>query len=92
MIGHSIGGGEVARYFGRYGTFRIAKAVLIGAVPPLMLKTKANPGGLPIDVFDGTRAGVSADRSQFFMDLATPEEKLYAEGAEEVEKLIKKMK
>jgi non-heme chloroperoxidase len=71
-IGHSTGGGEVARYIGRHGTKRVAKAVLIGAVPPLMLKTAANPGGLPIDVFDGIRAGVLADRSQFFKDLATP--------------------
>jgi non-heme chloroperoxidase len=64
-VGHSTGGGEVARYIGRHGTKRVAKAVLIGAVPPLMLKTPANPGGLPIDVFDGIRK-VSADRSQFF--------------------------
>jgi non-heme chloroperoxidase len=71
-VGHSTGGGEVARYIGRHGTSRVAKAVLIGAVPPLMLKTEANPGGLPIDVFDGIRAGVLADRSQFFRDLAFP--------------------
>ena len=71
-IGHSTGGGEVARYIGRHGTKRVAKAVLIGAVPPLMLKTAANPGGLPIDVFDGIRAGVLADRSQFFKDLSMP--------------------
>jgi len=71
-VGHSTGGGEVARYIGRHGTRRVAKAVLIGAVPPLMLKTAANPGGLPIDVFDGIRAGVLADRSQFFKDLALP--------------------
>ena len=71
-VGHSTGGGEVARYIGRHGTKRVAKAVLIGAVPPLMLKTDANPGGLPIDVFDGIRAGVLADRSQFFKDLTTP--------------------
>jgi non-heme chloroperoxidase len=68
-VGHSAGGGEVARYIGRHGTKRVAKAVLIGAVPPLMLKTEANPGGLPIKVFDGIRAGVLADRSQFFKDL-----------------------
>ena len=68
-VGHSAGGGEVARYIGRHGTKRVAKAVLIGAVPPLMLKTQANPGGLPIEVFDGIRAGVLADRSQFFKDL-----------------------
>jgi non-heme chloroperoxidase len=71
-VGHSTGGGEVARYIGRHGTKRVAKAVLIGAVPPLMLKTAANPGGLPIDVFDGIRAGVLADRSQFFKDLTLP--------------------
>ena len=71
-VGHSTGGGEVARYIGRHGTKRVAKAVLIGAVPPLMLKTAANPGGLPIDVFDGIRAGVLADRSQFFKDLSGP--------------------
>ena len=71
-VGHSTGGGEVTRYLGRHGTRRVAKAVLIGAVPPLMLKTDANPGGLPIDVFDGIRAGVLADRSQYFMDLAVP--------------------
>jgi non-heme chloroperoxidase len=71
-VGHSTGGGEVARYIGRHGTKRVAKAVLIGAVPPLMLKTTANPGGLPIDVFDQIRAGVLADRSQFFMDLSLP--------------------
>ena len=71
-VGHSTGGGEVARYIGRHGTKRVAKAVLIGAVPPLMLKTDANPGGLPIEVFDQIRAGVLADRSQFFKDLTTP--------------------
>ena len=71
-VGHSTGGGEVARYIGRHGTTRVAKAVLIGAVPPIMLKTAANPGGLPMDVFDGIRAGVLADRSQFFKDLTTP--------------------
>jgi non-heme chloroperoxidase len=71
-IGHSTGGGEVARYIGRHGTERVAKAVLIGEVTPLMLKTKSNPGGLPIDVFDQIRAGVLADRSQFFKDLSIP--------------------
>ena len=71
-VGHSTGGGEVARYISRHGRGRVAKAVLIGAVTPLMLKTAANPGGLPIDVFDGIRAGVLADRSQFFKDLTTP--------------------
>ena len=68
-VGHSAGGGEVARYISRYGTKRVAKAVLIAAVPPLMLKTETNPGGLPIKVFDGIRAGVLGDRSQFFQDL-----------------------
>jgi len=71
-VGHSTGGGEVARYIGRHGTKRVAKAVLIGAVPPLMLKTAANPGGLPMEAFDGIRAGVLADRSQFFKDLSAP--------------------
>lgn len=71
-VGHSTGGGEVARYIGRHGTSRVAKAVLIGAVPPLMLKTEANPGGLPIETFDEIRAGVLADRSQFFKDLSAP--------------------
>ena len=71
-IGHSTGGGEVARYIGRHGTKRVAQAVLIGAVPPLMLQTPSNPGGLPMSAFDGIRAGVIADRSQFFKDLTTP--------------------
>src|SRR5689334_22952886 len=71
-VGHSTGGGEVARYIGRHGTERVAKAVLIGAVPPLMLKTAANPGGLPIEVFDDIRKSVLADRSQFFKDLSAP--------------------
>src|SRR5664280_1006939 len=69
LVGHSAGGGEVARYIGRHGTKRVAKAVLIAAVPPLMLKTEANSGGLPMEVFDGIRTGVLADRSQFFRDL-----------------------
>ena len=69
LIGHSMGGGEVARYLGRHGTKRVAKAVLIAAVTPLMLKTDANPGGLPMAAFDGIRAGVLADRSQFFREL-----------------------
>ncbi|MGD0474164.1 MAG: alpha/beta hydrolase [Candidatus Velthaea sp.] len=71
-VGHSTGGGEVARYIGRHGTKRVAKAVLIGAVPPIMLKTDANPGGLPIEAFDQIRAGVQSDRSQFFKDLSVP--------------------
>ncbi len=71
-VGHSTGGGEVARYIGRHGTTRVAKAVLIGAVPPLMLKTPANPDGTPIEAFDQIRASVLADRSQFFKDLTIP--------------------
>jgi len=71
-VGHSTGGGEVARYIGRHGTERVAKAVLIGAVPPLMLKTPANPGGTPIEVFDDQRKAVLSDRSQFWKDLSAP--------------------
>jgi len=71
-VGHSTGGGEVARYSGRHGSKRVAKAVLIGAVPPLMLKTATNPGGLPMEVFDQLRASVVADRSQCFKDLSLP--------------------
>jgi non-heme chloroperoxidase len=70
LVGHSTGGGEVARYIGRHGTARVAKAVLIAAVPPIMLKTAANPEGLPIEVFDGIRAGLIKDRSQFYHELA----------------------
>src|SRR5919204_4128322 len=72
LVGHSTGGGEVVRYIGRHGTKRVAKAVLIAAVPPLMLKTAANPGGTPMDAFDQIRAAVLADRSQFFKDLSAP--------------------
>jgi len=72
LVGHSTGGGEVARYIGRYGTKRVAKAVLIAAVPPLMLKTSANPEGLPIEVFDKMRADLIKDPSQFWKDLAAP--------------------
>ena len=71
LVGHSTGGGEVTRYIGRHGTSRVAKAVLVGAVPPLMLKTDANPGGLPIEVFDEIREAC-ADRSQFYKDLSAP--------------------
>jgi non-heme chloroperoxidase len=71
LIGFSTGGGEVARYIGRHGTGRVAKAALVSAVPPLMLKTPANPGGLPIEVFDGLRAASLADRSQLYRDLAS---------------------
>jgi non-heme chloroperoxidase len=70
LVGHSTGGGEVARYIGRHGTARVAVAVLIAAVPPIMLKTPANPEGLPIEVFDGLRASLVKDRSQFYQDLA----------------------
>src|SRR6202789_2576059 len=69
-VGHSMGGGEVTRYIGRHGSKRVAKAVLIAAVPPLMLKTAANPGGLPLEVFDQIRAAVLADRSQFWKDFS----------------------
>jgi len=72
MVGHSTGGGEVAHYLGRYGTKRVSKAVLIGAVPPVMVKKESNPGGLPIEVFDEIRANTAANRSQFFQDLALP--------------------
>lgn len=72
LVGHSTGGGEVAHYIGRHGTQRVAKAVLIGAVPPIMAKTASNPNGLPIDVFDGIRKGVADNRSQFYKDLAVP--------------------
>lgn len=71
-VGHSTGGGEVARYIGRHGTQRVAKAVLIGAVPPLMLQTAANPGGQPIEAFNKIRDAVFSDRSQFFKDLTVP--------------------
>jgi non-heme chloroperoxidase len=70
LVGHSTGGGEITRYIGRHGTSRVAKAVLVGAIPPLMLKTDANPGGLPIEVFDEIRAGVAGDRSQYYKDLS----------------------
>ena len=71
-VGHSTGGGEVARYIGRHGTARVSKVVLVGAITPLMLQTPANPGGLPLKVFDDIRAGVLTDRSQFFKDLSVP--------------------
>ena len=70
LVGHSTGGGEVTRYVGRHGTDRVAKVVLLGAIPPLMLKTPANPNGTPIEAFDAIRAGVSGDRSQFYQDLS----------------------
>ena len=71
-VGHSTGGGEVARYLGRHGSGRVAAAVLIGAVPPIMVKTPANPGGLPMEVFDGIRAGVANNRAEFYRDLTMP--------------------
>jgi len=70
MVGHSTGGGEVARYIGKYGTKRVAKAVLIAAVPPMLLKSGSNPEGVPIEVFDSLRSGVAGDRSQFYKDFA----------------------
>ncbi|MFD7184778.1 alpha/beta fold hydrolase [Streptomyces sp. NPDC059904] len=72
LVGHSTGGGEVTRYIGRHGTARVAKLVLLGAIPPLMLKTEANPEGLPIEVFDEIRQGVLTDRSQYYKDLSAP--------------------
>ena len=72
LIGHSTGGGEVAHYVGRHGNSRVAKVVLVGAVPPTMLKSASNPNGTPIEVFDGIRAGVASNRSQFYQDLTTP--------------------
>ena len=70
LVGHSTGGGEVARYIGRHGTSRVAKAILIAAVPPIMVRTPVNPEGLPIEVFDGLRASLTKDRSQFYKELA----------------------
>jgi len=72
MVGHSTGGGEVARYLGRHGSKRVAKAVLISAIPPLMLKTEKNPTGLPIEVFDGLRTALAANRPQFYKDITLP--------------------
>jgi len=81
-VGHSTGGGEVAHYIGRHGTGRVAKVLLTGAVPPLMLQTEANPGGLPIAVFDDIRKGTFDNRGQFYKDLATPFYGYNREGAE----------
>ncbi|HVZ82809.1 MAG TPA: alpha/beta hydrolase [Terracidiphilus sp.] len=81
MVGHSTGGGEVAHYLGRHGSKRVAKAVLVGAVPPIMVKTASNPGGLPIDVFDGIRKGVAENRPQFYKDLTMPFYGYNREGA-----------
>jgi non-heme chloroperoxidase len=82
-VGHSTGGGEVARYIGRHGSSRVAKAVLISAVPPLMVKTANNPAGLPIEVFDDLRSKVQADRAQFFKDLSAPFYGFNRSGAKE---------
>jgi non-heme chloroperoxidase len=71
-VGHSTGGGEVARYIGRHGTKRVSKAVLVGSITPVMVRTNANPGGLPVEVFDGIRTSILADRSQYFKDLSMP--------------------
>jgi non-heme chloroperoxidase len=81
LVGHSTGGGEVAHYIGRHGTKRVAKVVLVGAVPPLMLKTASNPEGTPIEVFDSIRAGVATNRSQFYYDLTIPFYGFNREGA-----------
>lgn len=81
LVGHSTGGGEVARYVGRHGTARVAKVVLVGAVPPLMIKTKENPGGLPLEVFDAIRQGTYDNRAQFFRDLTLPFYGYNREGA-----------
>src|SRR3981081_677246 len=70
LVGHSTGGGEVTRYIGRHGTSRVSKAVLVGAIPPVMLKTDATPGGTPIEAFDAIRTGLATDRSQFYQDLS----------------------
>ena len=89
-VGHSTGGGEVARYVARHGARRVAKAVLIGAVPPVMLKSEANPGGLPIEVFDGFRAAQIANRAQFFLDIPSgPFYGFNREGAEVSEAVIR---
>lgn len=81
LVGHSTGGGEVTRYVGRHGTSRVANVVLLGAVPPLMLKTEANPGGLPLEVFDDIRKNTFANRSQFFKDIVVPFYNYNREGA-----------
>jgi non-heme chloroperoxidase len=82
LVGHSTGGGEITRYVGRHGTGRVARMVLVGAVPPIMARTEAYPNGLPIAVFDGIRAGVAANRSKFYLDLTTPFYGFNREGAE----------
>lgn len=87
LVGHSTGGGEVARYVGRHGTTRVAKVVLLGAVPPLMLKTDANPHGTPLSAFDGIREGTAKNRSQFFYDLTVPFYGFNRDGVETNERL-----
>ncbi|WP_193188511.1 alpha/beta fold hydrolase [Nisaea sediminum] len=87
LIGHSTGGGEVSHYVGRHGNDRVAKVVLVGAVPPIMLKTAANPNGTPLEVFDGIREGTALNRSQFFRDLTVPFYGFNREGVEEVQGL-----
>jgi non-heme chloroperoxidase len=81
LVGHSTGGGEVTRYVGRHGTSRVAKVVLLGAVPPLLVKADANPDGIPLEVFDGIRDGILADRSQYWQDFAVPFYGANREGA-----------
>lgn len=87
-IGHSTGGGEVARYLGRHGTARAAKAVLISAVPPIMVKTDANPGGTPIEVFDGFRAALAANRAQLYREVPMPFYNFNREGIDPIEGVI----
>ncbi|WP_067334401.1 alpha/beta fold hydrolase [Stappia indica] len=84
LIGHSTGGGEVSRYIGRHGTGRIARVVLVGAVPPVMLKSDSNPEGTPMEVFDGIREGTAKNRAQFFLDLTTPFYGLNRDGAPKI--------
>ncbi len=88
LVGHSTGGGEVARYIGRHGTGRVAKAVLVGAVTPQMVVSPANPGGVPLSVFDGIREGVRLDRAQYFLDLAVPFYGFNREGAKASQGLV----
>ncbi len=88
MVGHSTGGGEVARYIGRHGSSRVKKAVLLGAVPPIMLQSDTNPGGTPMEVFDGIRKGVAENRSQFFQDLAVAFYGFNKDGATKSQGLI----
>ncbi|MDD0433768.1 alpha/beta hydrolase, partial [Shigella sonnei] len=82
LVGHSTGGGEIAHYVGRHGTARVAKMVLVGAVPPRMAVSDIYPGGLPLSVFDGIRKGVADNRSQFYLDLSTPFFGFNREGAQ----------